>query len=408
MESEKIYIKFAANYSRIKNLKVFLILNEKYILRIVKDYVTILLIIYKLIMLFKPLVCIGKAFSNTLLFTFLMLSFSAFTAVSCKKDKDYSRDEYILVADALDTEKQTQARILLPLEGASENEPKVLYVWANVDYEISFETDDETEDWVKIVDRRHNAALGVDEIVLSVAPMKESYMQRSGTLSLRKSDIYLNHFVRLVQGYPSRIGSDFDWLQYGSDNPLDGMEGKLISKWTQSEKDRGWTSTPSNDGVAYCYGRDGFIQLGDAEGHGADLITPYNVNLRRDTVIMAAFNAVAYKSITETDLAELKVEVTGGGQFLDGTTSKTVTVAHIDPSAQDVAADMWNDTYHGYTIIGTKDNPLTGDTHIRLSAGSLEKPTSNTRIFIDNFNVLTINREWWDLLFDEYPWEKTE
>ena len=293
-------------------------------------------------MLFKRLINPKGQTFRTVLLAVMVLPMLAMTSVSCRKDKDFSRKEYILVSDSLDAiVRQNQARILLPLVGATESEPKILYVWSNVDYEISFQTDDKTEDWIKVIERRHNPELGVDEILLQVEPMNDSYLQRSGTLSLKRSDIYLNHFVRLVQGYPSRVGTDFDWLQYGSDNPLEGLQGKLISEWSEEDLKHDWKSNPAQDSeIAYCYGRDGFIQLGDDKGHGADLITPYSVYLKRDTVIMAAFNAVAYKSLTETDGAKLTIEVTGGGEFLDGTKSKTIDVKHMDPTAEDVAKDM--------------------------------------------------------------------
>lgn len=354
-------------------------------------------------MLFKLLTFSKRNLAENVLLALFILPTLALTSISCQKDKDYSRKEYILVSDSLDAVvRQTQARILLPIEGSTKNQPKILYVWANTDYEISFQTDDEDhEDWIKVVEKRHNAKLGVDEILIEVEPMDDSYLQRTGILSLKRSDIFLNNFVNLVQGYPSRIGTKFDWLEYGSNNPLKGLPGKLIADWTDEEKASGWSSTefPGND-VAYCYGRDGFVQLGDAKGHAADLITPYEIYLNRDTLLMAAFNAVAYKSAVEEDAAQLTIEVTGGGEFVDGTKSKTVNVKHMDPDAEDIPISMWNGTYNGYYIISTKDNPITSDTHVRLVADKVE---GNNRIFIDNFNILTIKREWWNMLSDVLP-----
>lgn len=72
----------------------------------------------------------------------------------------------------------------------------------------------------------------------------------------------------------------------------------------------------------------------------------------------------------------------------------------MDPDAEDIPVSMWNGTYNGYYIISTKDNPITSDTHVRLVADKVE---GNNRIFIDNFNILTIKREWWNLLSDELP-----
>ncbi|MFR9261471.1 MAG: hypothetical protein ACLVL2_11855 [Bacteroides cellulosilyticus] len=50
---------------------------------------------------------------------------------------------------------------------------------------------------------------------------------------------------------------------------------KLIGDWTEAQKEYQWSSTiAKEEDKAYCYGKFGFIRLGD-QGHGADLITPY-------------------------------------------------------------------------------------------------------------------------------------
>ena len=65
-----------------------------------------------------------------LMLALFVLPMLAVSSISCQKDKGYSRKEYILVSDSLDAVvRQTQARILLPLEGSAKNEPKILYVW---------------------------------------------------------------------------------------------------------------------------------------------------------------------------------------------------------------------------------------------------------------------------------------
>lgn len=43
-----------------------------------------------------------------------------------------------------------------------------------------------------------------------------------------------------------------------------------------------------------------------------------NIYLKTDTLLMAAFNAVAYKSAVEADAARLTIEVTGGGDSGSG------------------------------------------------------------------------------------------
>lgn len=80
---------------------------------------------------------------------------------------------------------------------------------------------------------------------------------------------------------------------------------KLIGDWTEAQKEYQWSSTiAKEEDKAYCYGKFGFIRLGDDQGHGADLITPYITDIVRDSVLLVSFDAVAY---TEEDEKKITI-----------------------------------------------------------------------------------------------------
>ena len=253
--------------------------------------------------------------------------------------------------------------------------------------------------------KRHDAATGKDIITFTVKDQEGAPFRRTGTISLMAPEKYLNNFVQVNQGFASRSGSNFSFLQYGSANPLEGLGGRLISLWTEAQADEGWSSTkgPGLD-EAYCYGRNGFIQLGDDASHGADLISPYNSNFYRDTVLLVYFDAVAYadKDGVKDDVT-LTVEVTGGGEFSDGSKVKTVKVPNLDPNAEELAKSMWTNVGNRFYVVSKPGNMLSSSTRIRVMDGEYTN-ASPSRVFIDNFYLFTINREHWDNLIGGLAW----
>lgn len=170
----------------------------------------------------------------------------------------------------------------------------------------------------------------------------------------------------------------------------------------------GLESTPAQEGgTAYCYGKNGYVKLGDEDGHGANLLTPYDPAIRNDTAAMVRFNAIAYAAADGTkDNDELTVRITGGGQFADGTTEKTVRVGHLDPTAEELPTAMWENSQQEFIIFSHPKNPFTSNTRVELMAGKYEMESGNTRIFIDNLYVLRL--KWYDFedLFGKLPWEQ--
>lgn len=343
--------------------------------------------------------------SVTKLIAVLLLAGAASLATACDDEKDYSRREHIEWSDSPDfTERFDGLNCFVKGSQSS------IFIKANVEYTALFETDEEEEapDWFRVVKIERGVRPGIDELQFEVDPHPDTYKMRKGCLSLLSSAPYLNEFIPVTQGFTPRVEGDFDFLKYGAADPLETRGEVAIDDWTTEQKDKGWESTPAEtDGKAYCYGKNGYIKLGDDAGHGANLLSPYKPDIRADTAAMVRFNAVAYAAADGTkDHNTLTVTITGGGEFLDGTTSKTITVNHLDPAAEELPTAMWNDSQQEFIIVSHPKNLFTSNTRVELMAGDRVMPSGNTRIFIDNFYIFRLRWYDYDPLFGGLPWEK--
>lgn len=335
----------------------------------------------------------------------LLLTGAASLGTACDDDKDYSRREHIEWSDSPDFTKRFDA-----LNCLVKGEEGSIYIKSNVEYTARFETDEEEEapDWFRVVKIERGVRPGIDELKIEVDPHPGTYKMRKGCLSLLTDAEYLNEFIPVTQGFTPRVEGDFDFLKYGSGDPLETRGETLIAEWSTEQKDKGWESTPAEaEGTAYCYGKNGYIKLGDEAGHGANLLSPYKPDIRADTAAMVRFNAIAYAAPDGTkDYNKLTVTITGGGQFLDGTTSKTVMLNHLDPAAEELATAMWKESQQEFIIVSHPKNLFTSNTRVELMAGDWVTPSGNSRIFIDNFYIFRLR--WYDYepLFGGLPWEK--
>lgn len=322
---------------------------------------------------------------------------------ACKKTEDFSRQEYILVKN--------------PQSGALETNPTIkyasggsytLYVSSNVNYTVSCTTGELDQEWVVVGQPRKGASDGYDEIPVTIKDQTNAPVRRSATITLSCPEIYLNNFVTLTQGYGARTGSDFSFLQYGSTDPLASTTGKLIGEWNETEQALGWTSTVAEgQPCAWCYGKNGYVKLGDDNCHGADLLTPYEANLYRDTVVLAYFDAVAHTSADGMkDNGSITVTVEGGGEFTDGTTTKTIkSVGNFDHEAADRGTAMWDNSYHfSEFIISTPDNMVSSNTRVRIMSGQFGM-TANNRVYVNEFYLFKVDREFWGALPVELNWK---
>ena len=103
------------------------------------------------------------------------------------------------------------------------------------------------------------------------------------------------------------------------------------------------------------------------------------------------------------DDVTLTVEVTGGGEFSDGSKVKTVKVPNLDPNAEELAKSMWTNVGNRFYVVSKPGNMLSSSTRIRVMDGEYTN-ASPSRVFIDNFYLFTINREHWDNLIGGLAW----
>ena len=324
----------------------------------------------------------------------LSLTAALFT-VSCEQHTNSERSESIEVYVDLDEKEPVDVASVNVVGGLHQ-----LYVKSNVAFTASWE-DGETTPWATVVDDTAvDPKTGYRIVTLDVKRRHNTlayYTRRTGTLILRANNenLYFSKYVQVHQGSLARISSDFAWITYASTDPR-VEDGVILANWSTPLKDRGYRSTPNlHDGQAHLYGKKGYLQLGDAEGHGADVISPYTSDFRYDSLLMVSFRAVAhtdYKTGAK-DGNKFTVEVTGGGVIADFMESGNVTsieleAPNFDPQSENFPNDMWDGSNFLVFVVGTEANPLTVNTTITIKSGSLDTPTSTpNRLYVDNFYV---------------------
>ena len=275
-----------------------------------------------------------------------------------------------------------------------------LYVDANIDFVATWE-DDAATPWAKVLDYSStDPQTGLRVITLKASRRSTTssyYTRRTGMLILAASDGELNYnrIIPIHQGSTARVSNDFATLKYGKTDPRFTDGETPIDNWTTAQKNLGFTSTTiEGEEVAHCYGKNGYLKLGDDEGHGADLISPYTNTLRSDSMLMVSFRAVAYTDFYTgaKDDNKIKVEVLDGGVIADfadtGKTSIELEAAYYDPRSDEFPENMWEGSDLLVFVVGTQLNPITVNTRIRISCGSFTQTSPvNNRIFLDNFYI---------------------
>jgi hypothetical protein len=194
------------------------------------------------------------------------------------------------------------------------------------------------------------------------------------------------------------MAENFNWLAY-SGTPF--VEGRLISEWSVQQKDFGWTSTviEAKNSTAFCYGKLGYIKLGN-DTIGGDLISPFFPNaITKDTLLILSFNAVAFTSeLGDEDNNLLTIQVLDGGVFSNGEMSFTLELGNIDPNAKNLTTAMWDNSLQRFFIKITPDHPFTADMKIRFITGNGITEgdiltSARNRIFIDNVTLYIVDRK---------------
>lgn len=321
----------------------------------------------------------------------LLAVFLATTA--CDDDDDGSlRDEYIEIYADPDGEP-IEAGYLDCRGGTAK-----FYVKSNINWTVEWQYDQTSYDsWLTIEDDTETQG-EFRVVTLNVDCYSYAYYSRRyGMLNFLAEDSSLgyNVYLPVYQGSTMRAGTTFWWLYYGYYSPLYSTGETSITEWTSTQLSYGFTSTIiDGEEVAHCYGKYGYIRLGDDEGHGGDIICPYNTYFVYDDMLMVSFRAVAYvdPETGEKDDNVVTVEVLDGGVIYDyADKEKTyidLEVGYYDIESENFPSDMWDESNYLVFVKATDANPMTTSTRIRIKAGSFGTPSStNNRVYIDNFYV---------------------
>ena len=311
---------------------------------------------------------------------------------SCdRNDPNAERSEYIQVFQTQNQEEPQTTYNVSVLGGEFS-----FYVKSNVEFSAAWQ-DDASNPWASVKEVKDNGN-GNYVVTLTVSPRATYayYTRRTGTLMLTSPENMLGTFVTIHQGLYARLSSDFAWCLYGTSDPRKD-DGTAYSSWSQTNLGRGWSSTTieGTDGP-YLYGKNGYLMLGDAAGHGADLLTPYVNDMVSDSLAVLSFRAVAYTDLEgNKDANKLSVEIIGGG-ILRGEGNTTATridleVPYYDMADESFPNSMWKGSDYLIGLESTAASPLSGNTRIRFTAGDMSGATGTpNRIFIDNVYIRRI------------------
>lgn len=335
---------------------------------------------------------------------FLMTAYLA----SCEKPVNSVRDESIVAYTDPAAEEPAEAAYV-SVKGGIEK----IYVDANIGFSAIWE-DGESEPWARVIDDSGtDPATGYRVVTLEVDRRTETgcyYTRRTGMLILAASDPSLNYscILPVHQGAVARVSNDFSFLRYGKTDPRFTDDEVSIDDWTTAQLNYGFTSSSADGEETPCYGKNGYLKIGDDNGRGGDLISPYTNTLRGDSLLMVTFRAAAYTDYYTgvRDDNRIRVEVLDGGVIADfaesGQTFIDLEAAYYDFSDEEFPETMWDGSDFIVFVAGTGLNPVTADTRIRISCGAQASQSGgNSRIFIDNFYIRALEEEEKDFYFSE-------
>ena len=340
--------------------------------------------------------------------TLSFLSLAAFSGVSCdKSDPNAARTEFIEVYSSLDEDAEPLAKA--GFVGVRKGD-YVFYVKTNIPQDkLQFEWQDaDSNPWAKISSVTPVEASDYLAVKLYVKARTaySYYTRRSGVLMISAPEINAGKYLTVHQGCVARYSNNFATFTNGSKNPLDSDGEKNYSEWTTAQKNNILTENFAGTEVSYLYGGNDFVKLGDDKGHGACLLTPFVDNFRADSLLMVSFRAIAYADKVGKDDNKLTVEILGGGIFRDqpeqASTKMVIDVPHIKYDDPDLEKNLWNDAEFMLFVMSTDKNPITANTQIRFTSGSLQTQSSvNSRIFMDNLYVRRLSTDLDEDYFEE-------
>ncbi len=327
---------------------------------------------------------------------FAILATAGFVGIlgtSCNKDDpNAERSEFIKVYDSLEEGEEPGTFFCIGVREGT----YPLILETNIPVEkLHFEWQDGDETpWGKVAGVESLGKEGLYSVNLTVKARSTYayYTRRTGTLMISCPELDYGSFVTVAQGSIARFSNNCSNFKYGVANPLFMESDRIYSEWSAAQKEYFQTEPFKGGEVSYVYGRNTNLRLGDAEGHGGCIVTPFTDELRADSLLMVSFRAVAYADAKVSDANKVTVEILGGGIFRDtpeaGATKMELTVPHFNINSPDFPDDMWNDAEFMVFIQSSEQNPITANTQIRITSGSLsEQADTGCRVFISNVYI---------------------
>lgn len=233
-------------------------------------------------------------FSFKLILPLLCLGTISFLA-SCDKDYGEWSDKVEVFFNQEDSVYLSQSVIFFDIAGSDQR----LYIKSSLDVEIAYQQDPMTDNWITLSDVGYDEKMKSNYVDVHVEPMTKTLAMRTGMLNITSPKDFFGSFITLAQGLYSRYLCNFSLLQYGNVNPaIEGGE-RLLSEWAENQVEEYTLASTTIQGqaAAYCYGRNGYMALGNSEGYGADVTIPYVTDIRLDSVVVFALNALAFTDI---------------------------------------------------------------------------------------------------------------
>lgn len=268
---------------------------------------------------------------------------------------------------------------------------RTLYLKSSFDKEIDlFWQDAATYPWAKIEEFEPTGTKGVYRITLSYPDRYPGvwYARRVGTLSAVVPGEDFGVFLPVRQGATDRVVEDFSAWTYGSADPWSDISDTPLDNWTTALKDRGFSSEPvGSDTLGRCYGRVGYIRLGDKEAHRGSVLTPRNDSFRFDTLLMVSFRAAAFKEkVGSKDDNHFRVEVTGGGFIRDYAETEQTWIDLEAPYIQNKEDFFGSDSWFLVFIADSDSNQMTATTRIKITSGT-DTSEGCSRLFLDDISI---------------------
>lgn len=268
---------------------------------------------------------------------------------------------------------------------------RTLYLKSSFDKEIDlFWQDAATYPWAKIEEFEPTGTKGVYRITLSYPDRYPGvwYARRVGTLSAVLPGEDFGVFLPVRQGATDRVVEDFSAWTYGSADPWSDISDTPLDNWTTALKDRGFSSEPvGSDTLGRCYGRVGYIRLGDKEAHRGSVLTPRNDSFRFDTLLMVSFRAAAFKEkVGSKDDNHFRVEVTGGGFIRDYAETEQTWIDLEAPYIQNKEDFFGSDSWFLVFIADSDSNQMTATTRIKITSGT-DTSEGCSRLFLDDISI---------------------